>query len=308
MSKELKSVAPDIIHAHWTYEFADAGLSTGLLCLVTARDAPWLVAWYFREFYRLYRALYSSLWIVPRVHYLTVVSEHIKTVFSNEPFFKKKRIWVTPNGLDGKFFAPKPKVQVSNPEAPVFFATSGWSYLKNLGALLEAFKIVRQQLPDAQLKLVGAIQGEGGWLERHARKRNLFHGVTLIGILPYKESLALVEAEADIVVHPTKEESFSMVVLEAMAKGVPVVGGLKSGAVPWLLDYGQAGVLVDINSPEMIANGMLGLVKDKKLYSEMAQIAHQRALDYFTMDKVVERYLEVYDEVVDSHRLTINSQ
>jgi glycosyltransferase involved in cell wall biosynthesis len=75
-----------------------------------------------------------------------------------------------------------------------------------------------------------------------------------------------------------------------------------------LLDYGQAGVLVDINSPEMIANGMLGLVKDKKLYSEMAQIAHQRALDYFTMDKVVERYLEVYDEVVDSHRLTINSQ
>ena len=308
MRAELKAAAPDVIHAHWTYEFADAALSTGLLCVVTARDAPWLIAWYFREVYRIYRALYSSVWIVPRLRYFTAVSEHIGNVFSKEPFFRAKKVWVTPNGLDVKFFALNPKRHVSDCQAPVFFATSGWSYLKNLGTLLEAFSRVRRQVPAAQLKIVGAVQGEGGSLERKARKRNLFQGVTLLGILPYGQTLAVVESEADIVVHPTKEESFSMVVLEAMAKGVPVVGGRKSGAVPWLLAAGKAGVLVDINSPQSLAEGMLRLLSDRKLYAEMAQVAHQRALEHFTIDKVSGRFLQVYDEVLALNRSSLDGR
>jgi glycosyltransferase involved in cell wall biosynthesis len=119
------------------------------------------------------------------------------------------------------------------------------------------------------------------------------------GILPYREMLDVLEAEADVFVHTTKEESFSMSTLEAMAKGVPVVGGQNSGGVPWLLDNGSAGVLVDINSPSAVATGMIKLVEDVEKYKIVAQRAYQRAVDSFTLDAVVRQYLEAYKIVLE---------
>jgi glycosyltransferase involved in cell wall biosynthesis len=82
-----------------------------------------------------------------------------------------------------------------------------------------------------------------------------------------------------------------------MAKGVPVVGGKNSGGVPWLLNHGAAGLLVDIGSPEAVANGMIELVAKEELYKGLAQRAYQRAAESFTLDAVVRQYLDVYQSV-----------
>jgi YD repeat-containing protein len=52
----------------------------------------------------------------------------------------------------------------------------------------------------------------------------------------------------DILVHPSREESFGMTIAEAQLAGVVVIGGAHSGAVPWTLDYNRAGRLVDVRS------------------------------------------------------------
>ena len=48
-----------------------------------------------------------------------------------------------------------------------------------------------------------------------------------------------------------------MTVLEAMALGLPVVGGIGSGAVPWVFDEGRSGFLTNVSSPEQIAATLL---------------------------------------------------
>ena len=47
-----------------------------------------------------------------------------------------------------------------------------------------------------------------------------------------------------------------MTLLEALIEGTPVVGGLNSGAVPWVLDFGEAGELVNVLDPASIADGI----------------------------------------------------
>jgi len=47
-----------------------------------------------------------------------------------------------------------------------------------------------------------------------------------------------------------------MSLLEAMHAGVPIVGGMHSGGVPWVLANGDAGILVDIRKPPEIARGI----------------------------------------------------
>lgn len=302
MCAELRQAAPDLVHAQWTYEFADAGLSTGLPCLVTARDAPWLVAWHFKRFYRLYRAVYSSLFQVPRIRYFTSVSPHIQRLYRHEPFFRPEFCDVTPNGLEKRFFASGPRLGVRQPSAPCFVSVSGWSRLKNAPCLLLAFAVVRRRCPDAKLFLIGDGLGPGQKAETWAKIKGLTEGVVFKGVLPYREMLDLLDRTADICVHTTREESFSMVTLESMAKGIPVVGGLRSGGVPWLLDHGAAGVLVDIESPQAVAEGMIRLAEDRELYQGVAKRAYERAGTHFTIEAVVTQYETVYAQVVSSAR------
>ena len=72
------------------------------------------------------------------------------------------------------------------------------------------------------------------------------------GRLPHRQ-LAAALAAADALLHPALEESFGVVLAEAMALGLPVLAGRQSGAVPWVLGADAAGrcatgLLVDVSS------------------------------------------------------------
>lgn len=82
-----------------------------------------------------------------------------------------------------------------------------------------------------------------------------------------------------------------MVVLEAMASGVAVLGGERSGAVPWLLS-GGAGVLVDVRRPKEIADGLNALLGSRSLAEKTATLGLARARDHFSVDAVASAYRE----------------
>ena len=81
-----------------------------------------------------------------------------------------------------------------------------------------------------------------------------------------------------------------MVVLEAMAMGVPVLGGQASGAVPWLLADG-AGVLVDVRRPRDIAGSIVRLLADAPLAESTARQGFRRAREQFSGDSVAASYI-----------------
>jgi len=93
------------------------------------------------------------------------------------------------------------------------------------------------------------------------------------------------------------EESFGSAILEAMSQRLPVIAGADSGAVPWVLDDGRAGMLVDVTSSESLRSGMEKVMTDTALRERLMTEGYERARSQFTLAAVADQYLSVLEDV-----------
>ena len=110
--------------------------------------------------------------------------------------------------------------------------------------------------------------------------------------------LCNLRGNGDIFVHSTLEESFCMTVLEAMAQGLPAVVLPDSGAVPWVVGDGAAGMIANSQTPESLSQAMLALAKDLELREQLGKAGYDRALSMFDLEAVADRYLEEYQDTI----------
>jgi glycosyltransferase involved in cell wall biosynthesis len=285
MRRAIRAVHPDIVHANWTYEFADAAISSGFPHLVTAHDSPWTALKAIRNVYTFYRTCYASCHVIPKIKNISFVSDYIQSEcakYHRLPHFQ----YVIPNGIQTTLCVDKPHAKVKNVLEPKFVCVSGGGRLKNVPVLLEAFRLVKQKHPRARLVVVGL--SECG---------RIVKGVDMVGRLPHDQVLRHLD-EADIYVNTTLNESFCMSVLEAMARGLPCIAGSSSGAVPWLFDGGKAGLLVDVASSASVAQGMVRLIDDATLYQQLGRSGLERAKHSFLLNRVAGHYHVVYQEIL----------
>lgn len=182
-----------------------------------------------------------------------------------------------------------------DPHSPVLaMVANGWSRLKNPETALQAFARLRIRKPGARFKMYGADFGPGERAERWVRQNVIAEGMEFIGRVPYGRLLDELAA-ADVLVHPSLEETFGMSIAEAMALGVPVIGGARSGAVPWVV--GGGGILTDVTSATAIEQAMFDLVDAPQRYCTFAAAAQARARDHFTAAKVADAYEAIYRQV-----------
>ncbi|MGA3286509.1 MAG: glycosyltransferase family 4 protein [Bacteroidota bacterium] len=283
---------PDIVHAHWTYEYALGALSTNIPTLITVRDWAPTVLRYSCNLYRLGR-LAMNITTLRRGAHFSAVSPYIKTCLER---YLKQDIPVVPNFLqEAAFLLPE---RNPNLDAPVIASMSGgFGRLKNVKVLLRAFKIIRKELPTAKLLLYGDDFGPHGSCESWAMRKGLVDGVCFKGHVPHDEVLKELEM-IDLMIHPSLEESFGMSILEGMAKRVPVIAGKESGAVPWLLGFGEAGVLVDVQSPNAIAIGALEILTNKSKWIAISQNGFRRARSSFNMTDGIAEYVKLYKSFI----------
>ncbi len=288
----------DIIHANWTYEFALAALDSGQPVLVTAHDAPLRVLWYLPSPYRFMR-LCMAWRVARRAPYLTAVSqdtaEHLRRYLQY-----KRPIAVVPNALSPEDFELG-RARQEHPHCGPFTVAAvltGWKGRKNGPAALKALRILRRSVPDARLLLFGHEYAQNGPAEMWARQNHVNAGVEFAGPVPNRSLLRRLSQEADVLLHPALEESFGMAVAEAMALGLPVVGGKHSGAVPALLEDGRVGELVDVRSPRRIADALARLATDSARRQRLGAAAFDSALQRFNSDVVFKQYEEIYMKIL----------
>jgi glycosyltransferase involved in cell wall biosynthesis len=158
---------------------------------------------------------------------------------------------------------------------------------KNVRTALEAWPIVLRTLPDAELHLVGYGLGPSEdlalWAGHHSLQRQVFwHGP--VGRAEVEDIIAA----ATVLLHPSLEESQPMALLEAMAYGVPVVGGEASGGVPWTVR--DAGILADVRSPTALAATVVSVLGNPERRARLGEAGKRRVAEVFSAEAVVRAY------------------
>lgn len=289
VARALAREAPALAHAHWTYEYALGALASGVPTLTTVHDWAPAVLRLYRDPYRTVR-LAMALDVLARCRALTTVSPVMARRLAR---LGRRDVAVVPNAVEDELFAPR--THPLDTAAPRLVAlANGFSVGKGVRTLLRAFPRVRAWNPACRLVLAGRDHEPDGPASAWARSRGLEVGVEFAGVVPHDEVPALLRA-ADALVHPSLEESFGVVLAEAMAQGLPVVGGARSGAVPWVL--GGAGLLTDVSSPVRLAEAVISLLADPVRWERYARAGHDRAQE-FRLSRVVDGYLDAYDRTL----------
>ncbi|HWT65858.1 MAG TPA: glycosyltransferase family 4 protein [Terracidiphilus sp.] len=282
----------EVIHAHWTYQFALAALTTEIPTLVTIHDLPWNVLRHFRDLHRAAR-LVMAYQVAQRAEHFTAVSEDAARHFRR---YMRPRgsVTVIPNGLPDDIVDGAEMLRTDR--GSIVFATilQGWSTRKNGSKAIEAFARLRAEVPSVELRMYGTDYEPGGPAQRWAVARSLQDGITFAGQMPYRELLKRVAAEIDVVVHPSLDESFSMAALEAMAMRRPVIAGAATPGVREVLEYGKSGVLTDMHDTAALAEAMRRLARDEDERIRLGELGHERASTVFRLSAVFDRYEEQY--------------
>ena len=199
----------------------------------------------------------------------------------------RREITVIPN------MAPSlPMVTGQKCPSPTAICVADASPRKNVELLVRAFLTVRATIPEARLKLVGFGLGQGDPLPHRLVADGVADGIDFDGHLG-RPALASLVASAWCLVHPSLEESFGNTLVEAMFLGTPVIGGRKSGAVPWVLDHGRAGTLVDVTSESEVGEALIrhlstGPLAPPDAARELLDTRYSRPL-------IVQRHLDEYE-------------
>jgi glycosyltransferase involved in cell wall biosynthesis len=283
MLEQLRRVNPDVVHTHWTYEFASAALKSGYPTLVTAHDFPPVIFWHIRDSYRLFRLLYSVK-VIAQAKNLTAVSPYLAQLFRK--FYFKRQIEVIPNGLT---IPTTIKLHAAKDDIAVVLI-SNWDRRKNVKNALLAFSIAKQKCPNLTFHLFGSGHGPGQEASIFASDQDILDGIYFHGFKSIDYVNRFLLDKADILLHPSLEESFGMSILEAMSIGIPAIAGEGSGAVAWVMGDGS-GFLVDVKNPIEIASRIVQLSNDHELRAELGKAGANRAKQYFNIDMVAEMYL-----------------
>ncbi|MBK9135695.1 MAG: glycosyltransferase family 4 protein [Betaproteobacteria bacterium] len=291
--RAIDDFRPDIVHAHWTYEFAWAALDSGYPTLVTAHDSPAEVLRYFPHLYRLAR-YFMARRVLRRCQHLTAVSPDLERDLRS---LTRTPIDVVANPLSGPILQAGPCEPQAFDSKTLVMVNNGWIKLKNGERALEAFALARRSDPALKLTCLGADYQEGGPAQRWAMARGFAEGVQFKGPVAQAELVAHLRTSMALL-HPSLLEACSMAIAEAMAVGLAVIAGAKTSGVAWQLDGGKAGVLVDVRDPASIAQAIVQLAADRARWQALSSAACARSRTLFSADEVIDRYLALYGDVL----------
>ena len=307
LSSELRKVqnSVSVIHAHWCYEYALAAInfSRKKTIFITVRDfAPVIydsislsssVYSFFSKIYWLYKCrVFNKVINNSNVHLIA------NSVYTNKKLLEYNPclcISTIPNSIEDNLLVENLPDTAARRNI-VSIATSLDDKRKNLYSLLEAFSIFSKTHYGFKLVLVGNYHVNCG-IHSYAKKLGISEGVVFKGRLNRRELISVIDSSI-VMVHPAYEETFGNILLEAMARGVICIGGLNAGAVPYVLDNGDSGLLCDVTSAQDISNKISEAIEHSDSINNIRRNALNRVLTTYTNTSVASSHLKYYKKII----------
>lgn len=249
-------------------------------------EATWPAALYVYGAEQLIPLAYKS---IP----MAVVSESTRQELVQKGFNVSK-ITIVPNAVDTTLYRP---VEMQKHAGPLIGYLGRLKKYKSVDHLLEAFKIVRLEVPAVRLVIVGDGDARPA-LERKARALGIADATTFTGQVSDAEKVKLLN-QMTLAVNCSVKEGWGLTVIEANACAVPVVASDVPGLRDAVLDE-KTGLLYEYGNIEQLAQKMLLLLRDAQLCRRLAGEALQWA-ESFRWEDSAEKMLEVLERAVAEH-------
>jgi trehalose synthase len=187
-----------------------------------------------------------------------------------------------------------------DPERPLICQVSRFDPWKDPIGVIDAYRAVREERPDAQLALVGSMATDDpeGWEFFHRTFRHA-DGDPDIKILNNLNNVGAIEvnafqSQADVVMQKSLREGFGLTVTEALWKGRATIGG-NVGGIPLQISDGETGFLV--STPEQAAARAIEILGDPGLAKQLGRAGKERARERFLTPRLLRDWLELMREL-----------
>ena len=203
---------------------------------------------------------------------------------------------IIPNGIDLEHFSPtvSPIDRFCDGKLNILFV-GRLEKRKGLNYLLKAYQQVKGEISNSRLIIVGP----GTRLRKKYEKQVVRDGlkdVVFAGYVTYDE-LPRYYKTADIFCAPaTGQESFGIVLLEAMAVGKPIVASNIEGYAS-VMTHGGEGLLVPPKDDKALARSLISLMTDESLRQQMGERAKLKAMEY-SWEHIAQRVLNYYARIL----------
>jgi len=301
LSKIIKELAPDIIHAHqytpWFY---------GITASILAKKKETI----FSEHGRLYpdrlrikRVIYNRLILLPYTKIITVDSNHLKNALIKYEKIPAKRITILPNGIKLEPFSQvneknriikRKELGIKEDEFAIGMIAR-LDPIKDHKSLILAFKKVYASHPNIKLFLAGKgplYEDIKSLIEQLGLKDRVF-------LLGYYEDLYGLLSALDLYILSSHLESAPLGVMEAMAAGLPVIATNAGGTGEIILD-GKDGFLVPPRDPDKMAEAIIKVLNDPKKAKEMAKKGKEKVYNYYFFDRMINDYKNLYLRLINA--------
>ncbi|MFH2036392.1 MAG: glycosyltransferase family 4 protein [Candidatus Zixiibacteriota bacterium] len=287
VARLIKKIAPDLIHAflatgsgYWGTAVSPCpNLLTPLGSEITGAETK---SW-------IYRAVLRH--IIKRYQYFTTASDYLKNELNRQFPNSKGKTIVIPFGVN---IADKIKQHLDI--RPIRLI-----YLKHLTSLygpdilLEAMNILKSNNFPVELDFYGD-EKLAGWLKGTVEKFQLSENVKFCGWLKPEEINTRL-LEYDIMVMPSRVESFGVAAVEAGAVGLPVIAS-DVGGIPEIIDNNKTGLLVPSENPQKLAEAIIRLGDDFELRNKMGESAREKVIAKFNWENNLRTMGDLYERMI----------
>jgi len=287
--KKLAAIRPVIVHGQGTErECAISSVFSGFPSVLTIHGNMRLIAQVTRARAFSYPWLAAQLEkvIIPRTRGVVCITRYTRDAVTD----LNRKTWVVPNAVDAAFFKVPPE-----PENPRIILCVGHVCVrKNQNAFIRSLDALAAGGP-VKLVFLGGTPKNDPYVAEF---------LDLVSKRPWcesgfanRETLKDWLKRATLLALPSLEDNCPMVVLEAMAAGVPVLAA-NVGGLPDLVEDGVTGLFCDPLDPASMAAGVKKLLSSPDLARQLATTAKQRALDRYHPLVIARRHVEIYREVL----------
>jgi glycosyltransferase involved in cell wall biosynthesis len=292
----LRTLSPDIVHAHTSGLYAAAALDAGFPAVITVhgigfREAQIAPGWRARL-----RGMLDSAFerrTLRRAQHLIAISPYVEREFAG---ITQSQSYAIENPVEDLYFSVR-----AQPELGRILFAGRLIPRKGVQDLLAAFRLIAPEYPAAMLALAGEENKADPYtsaLHRYVQEQGLQERVLFLGSLDMAQ-MAAEYGRCAFLVLPSKQETAPVVIEEAMAAGRPVIA-TPVGGVPDQVAHEHTGLLVEYGDALGLMAAMRRLLSDANLRTRLGQAAREEALRRFRGDVVARQTQALYQYLVGS--------